>query len=52
MIILENVNLNYPISNKNLSLRKNIVSGIFGSIVRNDYIEAVKKINLKFDNGV
>ena len=52
MIILENVNLNYPISNKNLSLRKNIVSGIFGSNVRNDYIEALKKINLKFDNGV
>ena len=52
MIILENVNLNYPISNKNLSLRKNIISGIFGSNVRNDYIEALKKINLKFDNGV
>ena len=52
MITLENVSLNYPISNKNLSLRKNIVSGIFGSNVRNDYIEALKKINLKFDNGV
>ena len=52
MIILENVNLNYPISNKNLSLRKNIVSGIFGSNVRNDYIEALKKINLKIDKGV
>ena len=52
MITLENVNLNYPISNKNLSLRKNIISGIFGSNVRNDYIEALKKINLKFDNGV
>ena len=52
MIILENVNLNYPISNKNLSLRKNIVSGIFGSNVKNDYIEALKEINLKFENGV
>ena len=52
MITLENVNLNYPISNKNLSLRKNIISSIFGSNVRNDYIEALKKINLKFDNGV
>ena len=52
MIILENVNLNYPISNKNLSLRKNIISGIFGSNVRNDYIEALKKINLKIDKGV
>ena len=52
MIILENVNLYYPISNKNLSLRKNIISGIFGSNVRNDYIEALKKINLKIDKGV
>jgi len=52
MIILENVSLNYPISNKNLSLRRNIVSGIFGSNIKNDYIEALKKINLKFDNGV
>ena len=52
MITLENVNLNYPISNKNLSLRKNIISGIFGSNVRNDYIEALKKINLKIDKGV
>ena len=47
MITLENVSLNYPISNKNLSLRKNIISGVFGSNVRNDYIEALKKINLK-----
>ena len=52
MITLENVCLNYPISNKNLSLRKNIVSGIFGSNVKNDYIEALKEINLKFENGV
>ena len=52
MIILKNVCLNYPISNKNLSLRKNIVSGIFGSNVKNDYIEALKEINLEFDNGV
>jgi len=52
MIILENVCLNYPISNKNLSIRKNIVSGIFGSNVKNDYIEALKEINLKFENGV
>ena len=52
MITLENVYLNYPISNKNLSLRKNIVSGIFGSNVKNDYIEALKEINLKFENGV
>ena len=52
MITLENVCLNYPISNKNLSLRKNIVSGIFGSNVRHDYIEALKEINLKFENGV
>ena len=52
MISLENVSLNYPISNKNLSLRKNIISGIFGSNVRNDYIEALKKINLKIDKGV
>ena len=52
MIILENVSLNYPISNKNLSLRRNIVSGIFGSNIKNDYIEALKKINLRFDNGV
>ena len=52
MITLENVSLNYPISNKNLSLRKNIISGIFGSNVRNDYIEALKKINLKIDKGV
>ena len=52
MITLENVSLDYPISNKNLSLRKNIISGIFGSNVRNDYIEALKKINLKLDKGV
>ena len=29
MITLENVSLNYPISNKNLSLRRSIVNGIF-----------------------
>ena len=52
MITLENVSLNYPISNKNLSVRKNIIGGIFGSNVRNDYIEALKKINLKIDKGV
>ena len=52
MITLENVSLNYPITNKNLSLRKNIISGVFGSNVRNDYIEALKKINLKIDKGV
>ena len=52
MIILKNVCLNYPISNKNLSLRKSMVGGIFGSNVKNDYIEALKDINLEFDNGV
>lgn len=52
MIRLENVSLNYPISNTNLSLRRSIVSGIFGSNIKNDHIEALRKINLKFDNGV
>ena len=52
MIILENVFLNYPISNKNLSLRKNIIKGIFGSNIKKDNIEALKKINLKLDKGV
>ena len=52
MIILKNVCLNYPISNKNLSLRKSMVGGIFGSNVKNNYIEALKDINLEFDNGV
>ena len=52
MITLENVFLNYPISDKNLSLRRNIIKGIFGSNIKKDYIEALKKINLKLDKGV
>lgn len=52
MIILENVCLNYPITNKNLSLRRNLVNGIFGSNIKNNYIESLKKITLKFDKGV
>ena len=52
MIILENIFLNYPISDKNLSLRRNIIKGIFGSNIKKDYIEALKKINLKLDKGV
>ena len=52
MIIFENVCLNYPISTKNLSLRKNIISGIFGSNIKKNYIESLKKINLKLDKGV
>ena len=52
MIILENVSLNYPISNKNLSLRRSIVNSMFSSNIKKTYIEALRKINLKFDNGV
>ena len=52
MITLENVFLNYPISDKNLSLRRNIIKGIFGSNIKKNYIEALKKINLKLDKGV
>ena len=52
MITLENVSLNYPISNKNLSLRRSIVNGIFGSNIKSSYIEALRNINLKFDNGI
>ena len=52
MIILENIFLNYPISDKNLSLRRNIIKGIFGSNIKKNYIEALKKINLKLDKGV
>ena len=52
MITLENVFLNYPISDKNLSLRRNIIKGIFDSNIKKDYIEALKKINLKLDKGV
>ena len=48
MIILENVFLNYPISDKNLSLRKDFISGIFGSNIKKNYIEALKKINLNY----
>ena len=52
MIIFENVSLNYPISTKNLSLRKNIINGIFGSNIKKNYIESLKKINLKLEKGV
>ena len=52
MITLEDVFLNYPISDKNLSLRRDIIKGIFGSNIKKDYIEALKKINLKLDKGV
>ena len=52
MIIFENVSLNYPISTKNLSLRKNIIHGIFGSNIKKNYIESLKKINLKLEKGV
>ena len=52
MIVLENVFLNYPISDKNLSLRRNILKGIFGSNIKKNNIEALKKINLKLDKGV
>ena len=34
MIILENVSLNYPISNKNLSLRRSIVNSMFSSNIK------------------
>ncbi len=52
MIIFENVGLNYPISPKNLSLRKNIIEGIFESNIKKNYIESLKKINLKLEKGV
>ena len=52
MIVLENVFLNYPISDKNLSLRRNILKGIFGSNIKKDNIEALKRINLKLDKGI
>ena len=52
MIIFENVSLDYPISTKNLSLRKNIINGIFGSNIKKNYIESLKKINLKLEKGV
>ena len=52
MIVLENVFLNYPISDKNLSLRRNLINGIFGSNIKKNYIEGIKKINLKLDGGV
>ena len=52
MIIFENVSLNYPISTKNLSLRKNIINSIFGSNIKKNYIESLKKINLKLEKGV
>ena len=52
MIILENINLNYPISQRNLSLRKNIMNGIFGSNIKKNYIESLKNINLKLKKGV
>ena len=52
MIVLENVFLNYPISDKNLSLRRNLINGIFGSNIKKNYIEGIKKINLKLDSGV
>ena len=52
MIILENVCLNYPISDRSLSLRKNIISGIFGSNIKKNFIESLKMINLTLDKGV
>ena len=52
MIIFENVSLYYPISTKNLLLRKNIINSIFGSNIKKNYIESLKKINLKLEKGV
>jgi len=52
MIVLENVFLNYPFSDKNLSLRRNVINGIFGSNIRQNYIEALKKINLRLEKGI
>ena len=52
MIIFENVSLHYPISTKNLLLRKNIINSIFGSNIKKNYIESLKKINLKLEKGV
>ena len=52
MIVLDKVCLNYPISDRSLSLRKNLINGIFGSNIKNNFIESLKMVDLSLDKGV
>lgn len=43
---------NYPLKAKNLSIRKEVINGIFGSNIKEGYIEAIKDVSFDLDTGV
>lgn len=51
-ILLQNVSLHYPIKSNNVSLRKKFIQNIFEKNIKENYIEALSKINLDIKNGI
>jgi len=51
-ILLQNVSLHYPIKSNNASLRKKFIQNIFEKNIKENYIEALSKINLDIKNGI
>jgi len=51
-IILQNVNLRYPIRTNRNSIRKQLIKGAFGKNIKDNYIEALTNINLEIYEGV
>ena len=51
-IILQNVHLNYPIRANRNSLRKELIKSTFGKNIKDNYVEALSKINLEIYEGV
>jgi lipopolysaccharide transport system ATP-binding protein len=51
-IILQNVHLNYPIRANRNSLRKELINSTFGKNIKDNYVEALSKINLEIYEGV
>jgi len=51
-IILQNVQLNYPIRANRNSLRKELIKSTFGKNIKVNYVEALTNINLEIYDGV
>jgi lipopolysaccharide transport system ATP-binding protein len=51
-IILQNVQLNYPIRANRNSLRKELIKSTFGKNIKVNYVEALTNINLEIYEGV
>jgi lipopolysaccharide transport system ATP-binding protein len=51
-IILQNVQLNYPLRANRNSLRKELIKSTFGKNIKVNYVEALTNINLEIYDGV